>query len=93
MPHRLVNDDFLPRLRQDFTHRLKVKAGPGDLRRLDILLKHGTKCSGITLGLIESLSIVAISSNYKDVISFTVLIAIMIIMPNGMLGRTGRQGG
>jgi branched-chain amino acid transport system permease protein len=53
----------------------------------------GATIGGITLGLIESLSIVAISSNYKDVISFTVLIAIMIIMPNGMLGRTGRQGG
>jgi branched-chain amino acid transport system permease protein len=53
----------------------------------------GAIVGGITLGLVESLSIIAISSAYKDVISFSVLIIIMIIMPNGMLGRAGRQGG
>jgi len=53
----------------------------------------GAVVGGITLGLVESLSIIAISSAYKDVISFSVLIIIMIIMPNGMLGRAGRQGG
>jgi branched-chain amino acid transport system permease protein len=53
----------------------------------------GAVVGGITLGLVESLSIIAISSAYKDVISFSVLIIIMIIMPNGILGRAGRQGG
>jgi branched-chain amino acid transport system permease protein len=53
----------------------------------------GAAVGGIILGLVESLSIVVISSAYKDVISFTVLIAIMIFMPYGMLGRAGRRGG
>jgi hypothetical protein len=45
---------FLPRLRQDLTH-LKVKARPGDLRRLDILLKYGTKSRDVALGFIARL--------------------------------------
>jgi branched-chain amino acid transport system permease protein len=53
----------------------------------------GAVVGGVTLGLVESLSTVFISSSYKDVISFGVLIVIMIVMPNGMLGRAGRQGG
>ncbi len=53
----------------------------------------GAVVGGLTLGLIESLAIVAVSSSYKDVIAMTILIAIMIFMPNGMLGRGGRRGG
>jgi branched-chain amino acid transport system permease protein len=53
----------------------------------------GAIVGGITLGLVESMSTVFISSSYKDVIAFSVLIIIMIVMPNGMLGRAGRQGG
>jgi branched-chain amino acid transport system permease protein len=48
---------------------------------------------GITLGLMESLATVAVSSSYKDVVALSVLIAIMIFMPHGMLGRAGRRGG
>lgn len=53
----------------------------------------GAAVGGITLGLVESLATVAVSSSYKDVVAFSVLIAIMIFMPNGMLGRGGRRGG
>lgn len=53
----------------------------------------GAVVGGIVLGLIESVSIVSISSGYKDVISMTLLIGIMILMPNGILGRGGRRGG
>ncbi|MCD6681117.1 MAG: branched-chain amino acid ABC transporter permease [Burkholderiaceae bacterium] len=48
---------------------------------------------GIALGLIEALAVVTISSGYKEVISMTLLIVIMILMPNGILGRKGRSGG
>jgi branched-chain amino acid transport system permease protein len=58
-----------------------------------LLNPFGAVVGGITLGLVESLSTVFISSSYKDVISFSVLIVIMIVMPNGILGRAGRQGG
>jgi branched-chain amino acid transport system permease protein len=53
----------------------------------------GAAVGGLTMGLVESLSVVAVSSSYKDVIAYTILIAIMIVMPNGMLGRAGRRGG
>lgn len=53
----------------------------------------GAAVGGITLGLMESLATVAVSSSYKDVVAFSVLIAIMIFMPHGMLGRAGRRGG
>ncbi len=53
----------------------------------------GAAVGGLTLGLVESLVVVAVSSSYKDVIAYAVLIAIMIVMPSGMLGRAGRRGG
>jgi branched-chain amino acid transport system permease protein len=53
----------------------------------------GAIFGGVTLGLVESLTIVAVSSGYKDVIAMTILILIMILMPQGLLGRRGRRGG
>jgi len=34
-----------------------------------------------------------VSSSYKDVITYSLLIVIMIVLPHGMLGRGGRKGG
>ena len=53
----------------------------------------GAVIGGITLGLLDSLAIVFVASAYKDVIALGLLIAIMIVMPHGMLGRAGRTGG
>ncbi|MGJ7531401.1 branched-chain amino acid ABC transporter permease [Variovorax sp. GB1P17] len=53
----------------------------------------GAVIGGVVLGLIEALAVVSISSGYKDVISMVLLIVIMIVMPNGILGRGGRRGG
>jgi branched-chain amino acid transport system permease protein len=53
----------------------------------------GAVVGGLTLGLLESLAIVFIASAYKDVVAMVLLIAIMIVMPHGMLGRAGRKGG
>ena len=53
----------------------------------------GAVVGGIVLGLIESIAVISISSGYKDVISMGTLIVIMILMPNGILGRGGRRGG
>lgn len=53
----------------------------------------GAVLGGITLGLLESLAIVLVSSGYKDVIAMALLIVIMIVMPNGLLGRRIRRGG
>lgn len=53
----------------------------------------GAVVGGITIGLIESLAVLTVSSGYKDVIAMAILIAIMILMPQGMLGRRTRKGG
>jgi branched-chain amino acid transport system permease protein len=53
----------------------------------------GALAGGLALGLIEALAIVWVSSAYKDVVAFSVIIAIMILMPHGILGRAGRKGG
>ena len=53
----------------------------------------GAVVGGVTLGLIEALAIISVSSGYKDVAAFSVLILIMVIMPQGMLGRKSRVGG
>lgn len=53
----------------------------------------GAVFGGVTLGLVESLAIVAVSSGYKDVIAMAILILIMIVMPQGLLGRRARRGG
>ena len=53
----------------------------------------GAIAGGVTLGLLESLAIVTVSSGYKDVIAMVILIVIMIVMPNGLLGRRLRKGG
>lgn len=53
----------------------------------------GAVLGGVTLGLLESLAIAFVSSGYKDVIAMSILIVIMILLPNGMLGRRMRKGG
>ena len=53
----------------------------------------GAIFGGVLLGLVESLAVVMVSSGYKDVVAMTLLIIIMIAMPEGLFGRHGRQGG
>lgn len=42
---------------------------------------------GFTLGLVESFGAGYISSGYRDFIAFLVLIVILIVLPNGILGK------
>lgn len=53
----------------------------------------GAVAGGLVLGLVEALSVMGISSAYSDAIAMTLLIVIMILAPNGLLGRKGRAGG
>jgi branched-chain amino acid transport system permease protein len=42
---------------------------------------------GVGLGLLESLSAGYLSSAYKDVTAFVVLLLVLFIRPRGLLGR------
>jgi branched-chain amino acid transport system permease protein len=53
----------------------------------------GAVVGRLTLGIVESLAVLTVSSGYKDVIAMTILIVIMIVLPDGILGRRLRRGG
>jgi branched-chain amino acid transport system permease protein len=42
---------------------------------------------GLVLGLAESLGVLFLAPVYKDVIVFSVLIAVLILRPQGILGK------
>jgi len=50
----------------------------------------GAIIGGLVLGVSESLAAGFISSSYKDVIAFLVMIFVMLFRPEGLLGRAGR---
>jgi branched-chain amino acid transport system permease protein len=47
----------------------------------------GAMLGGILLGLIESLGASYISSEYKDAYAFIILIIILLVKPEGLLGK------
>jgi branched-chain amino acid transport system permease protein len=50
----------------------------------------GAIIGGIVLGVSETLAAGFISSSYKDVIAFLVMIFVMLFRPEGLLGRAQR---
>lgn len=53
----------------------------------------GAVVGGLVIGISEAFAVIGISSGYKDVAAMTLMIVMMVIMPNGLLGRSGRRGG
>lgn len=51
----------------------------------------GAMFGGILLGLIESLGAAYISSEYKDVYAFIILIIILLVRPAGLLGKASEE--
>ena len=47
----------------------------------------GAIIGGVVLGVSETLAAGFISSSYKDVIAFLVMICVMLVRPEGLLGR------
>jgi branched-chain amino acid transport system permease protein len=47
----------------------------------------GAVIGGILLGMLEAFSSGYISSSYKDAVAFVVILAVLIAMPQGLLGR------
>jgi branched-chain amino acid transport system permease protein len=48
---------------------------------------HGAMLGGLLLGLIESLGAGYVSSEYKDVFAFAILVVVLIFRPSGLLGE------
>ena len=48
----------------------------------------GAVVGGLILGILETLTSGFISSVYRDLISYAVLIVAMMFLPQGLLGRT-----
>jgi branched-chain amino acid transport system permease protein len=47
----------------------------------------GTILGGLLLGLIEALAAFYISTDYKDLLAFAILMAMLVLRPQGLLGR------
>lgn len=47
----------------------------------------GAICGGFTLGVVESLAAGYISSEYKDVVGFLIVIVLLLARPKGMFGK------
>jgi branched-chain amino acid transport system permease protein len=47
----------------------------------------GAILGGLSLGLLESLSAGYVSSAYKDVVAFVVLLLVLCVRPKGLLGK------
>ncbi len=53
---------------------------------------YGTILGGVCLGILENFSTLYISSTYRDVISFSVLILVLIIKPSGIFNWKSKKG-
>lgn len=73
----IFNMGFFPGIKS-FT--AAVLGGIGNLR--------GAMLGGFALGIIESLGAGFISTGYKDVIAFSILIIVLIFRPGGLLGES-----
>ncbi len=51
----------------------------------------GAVAGGLALGLIEALGAGYLSSAYKDVFAFLIILAALVFLPNGMLGRRAAE--
>jgi branched-chain amino acid transport system permease protein len=51
----------------------------------------GAVVGGLLLGLVESLGAGYVSSEYKDVIAFVVLLVLLVLKPSGLMGRASAE--
>ena len=60
-----------------------------DIQPLHLLL---IMLGALLIGLMTELSAAALSPQYKEVVAFAVLVAVMILRPQGLLSKIGALG-
>ncbi len=48
----------------------------------------GVILGGLILSVIESLTVLYLGDTYRNVVSFSILVLVLIIRPGGLLGKT-----
>lgn len=51
----------------------------------------GAVLGGLIIGVVENLTVQFIASGYRDVVAFLVMVVVLVIRPQGLLGRTLRS--
>src|SRR5262249_2982282 len=51
----------------------------------------GAMVGGLVLGLVETMGAFYVSSAFKDLIAYTLLIVVLLIRPDGLFGATSRR--
>jgi len=51
----------------------------------------GAMVGGLVLGLVETMGAFYVSSAFKDLIAYTLLIVVLLIRPDGLFGTTSRR--
>ncbi len=77
---------FYPQMGVAFAFKALAAATFGGITSMS-----GAIVGAILLGLIESLSILVISSGYKDAVAFSVLILVLLLKPAGLFGRISEE--
>jgi branched-chain amino acid transport system permease protein len=52
----------------------------------------GAVVGAFILGIAETLSVALVSSSYRDAIAFTLMFAILVARPSGLLGKQTLRG-
>jgi branched-chain amino acid transport system permease protein len=51
----------------------------------------GALLGGLTIGVVDNLSAFYLSTSYRDVLTFSILIALLVVRPSGLLTRATRE--
>ena len=49
----------------------------------------GSMLGGLIVGIIESLAVFKLGSTYIDIVSYSIIFAVLLIKPTGILGKKG----
>ena len=51
----------------------------------------GAILGGLIIGIVENLTVQYLASGYRDIVAFVVLVVVLVLRPQGLLGRRMRS--